>query len=296
MKGDTAPLGYTIVEVMIVLAVSGVMFLIAANFIGGRQQSVSFTQGVNELASNIQNTIEEVSDGKYSDVDLSCSFSYPSSAATAFVNGTGGSTQGQNTNCIFLGKVLHFNIADGVSGATPAEQYETLTLAGGRLDNANTPVYMDAAHVCAPLDNDGPVIVGGAPGNAVGGLTTIQAVPQLLDVIDVSLQTIGSVPATPGVCTVASGSTSYGIGFLQDLGTANEAPAKPIDLYYVAGLGANTAVGTGNVNGTTLMRVPVQDDIVMCISDGVHWATINLGNENNQLAVDVKMLGTTPCS
>lgn len=54
MKGGKSPLGYTVVEVMIVLAVSGIMFLVAANFINGKQQKTSFANGVNEMASRIQ--------------------------------------------------------------------------------------------------------------------------------------------------------------------------------------------------------------------------------------------------
>ena len=66
------PLGYTIIEVMIVLAVSGLMFIIAATFINGKQQRATFTAGVNEMASELQNVIEQVNDGSYADVPLNC--------------------------------------------------------------------------------------------------------------------------------------------------------------------------------------------------------------------------------
>ena len=68
MNGGKRPLGYTIIEVMIVLAVSGVMFIIAASFISGKQESTAFTEGANEFASQLQQTIAEVADGQYSDV------------------------------------------------------------------------------------------------------------------------------------------------------------------------------------------------------------------------------------
>ena len=48
------PFGYTIVEVMIVLAVSSAMFLIAANFINGKQERTAFSQGSNEMVSQLQ--------------------------------------------------------------------------------------------------------------------------------------------------------------------------------------------------------------------------------------------------
>lgn len=102
MKGVKQPLGYTIIEVMIVLAISGLMFLIAANFISGKEESTSFTEGTNEFVTDMQSVINQVTDGQYSDISFQCvssggTLSFPS-----------GGSQGTNPACVFLGKFLYF--------------------------------------------------------------------------------------------------------------------------------------------------------------------------------------------
>src|SRR4051812_28553600 len=105
MNGGKLPLGYTVIEVMIVLAVSGLMFVIATNFISGKQAKTSFTAGSNELASKVQDLIGEVNDGKYSDIPLSCSANIggPTSVSDGAPDAE---TQGTNPQCVFLGKIL----------------------------------------------------------------------------------------------------------------------------------------------------------------------------------------------
>ncbi|HVV66698.1 MAG TPA: prepilin-type N-terminal cleavage/methylation domain-containing protein [Candidatus Saccharimonadales bacterium] len=118
-KQQKQGMGYTIIEVMIVLAVSGLMFVIAATFINGKQEKTAFTQGVNEMASRVQDVIEQVTDGNYSDIPLKCTGS-PSGTT---IGSDPTETQGTNSSCVFIGKFFHF----GVSG-TPTN-YELFSLA-----------------------------------------------------------------------------------------------------------------------------------------------------------------------
>jgi prepilin-type N-terminal cleavage/methylation domain-containing protein len=143
------PLGYTIIEVMIVLAVSGVMFLIASAFVNGKQEKTAFTSGVNDMASNIQAVIEQVNDGQYSDVALSC----PGAPSAA---------QGTNAACVFLGKMIY------PESANPAI-FQVQSIIGDRLINGT----------------DNPAInfhTDEADATVVSSLTTSQATPQSLAV------------------------------------------------------------------------------------------------------------------
>ncbi len=109
MKGGKLPLGYTIVEVLVVLAVSGVLFLLAADFITGKQSKTSFQQGSNELVSRLQAIVEEVSTGHYADIPLTCdAFSNPS----RLIFDPTVKPQGSNQDCVFLGKIIHFSVAN----------------------------------------------------------------------------------------------------------------------------------------------------------------------------------------
>lgn len=58
-------LGFTIVEVMIFLAVSGIMFLVAANFISGKEAQAEYIQGMNYTAADIRTIINNVANGNY---------------------------------------------------------------------------------------------------------------------------------------------------------------------------------------------------------------------------------------
>ncbi|MCL4358171.1 hypothetical protein M1512_04785 [Patescibacteria group bacterium] len=57
--------GFTIIETMIFLAVSGVTFLIATAFISGKEAQGEYTQGMLNANSFVQSIINNVSDGNY---------------------------------------------------------------------------------------------------------------------------------------------------------------------------------------------------------------------------------------
>jgi hypothetical protein len=116
------PLGYTIVEVLIVLAVSSFMFLIAANFISGKQEKTAFTEGSNDTVTKLQQVLEDVTNGHYSDIPLTCSTS------SGTIQITSGGTQGTNKDCIFLGKLVRFYAADGGDKVN----YQVYSLAAAR--------------------------------------------------------------------------------------------------------------------------------------------------------------------
>ena len=316
MKGARTPAGYTIVEVMIVLAVSGLMFLMAASFIGGKQEDTSFPQGVNELASSIQNTIAQVSDGQYSDINLTCNFHYvtadpqtsymsPPPAIAAGPGTTTNNTAGndhsatsQNIECTFLGKVLEFD-EPGMPGVS-VQQYQTFTLAGGRLDNNNQPITADpgpnpGVFYPTPLDDDAPTPIDPA-------LTTTTQIPQNLNVVDISQEPIAQEPTSLTIPFVHgfSSNSSYGIGFIQDLGTTSEVGAEngsqPINIYYVNGLVYPETPAASTINGASLSLLQPGQEIVMCVTDYKQYADIEIGGSSNQLNVRVKMLGDQPSS
>lgn len=60
-----AKAGFTIIEVMIFLAISGLTFLIAASFINGKEAQAEFTQGMNNANATLRNLIDNVGNGNY---------------------------------------------------------------------------------------------------------------------------------------------------------------------------------------------------------------------------------------
>jgi prepilin-type N-terminal cleavage/methylation domain-containing protein len=98
--------GFTIVETLIVLAVTGALLSMALFTFSGQQNKVEFSQAVRDIQSVIQTTANEVSAGYYpSSNQVTCSV-----GASGPILGVGASEQGSNTGCIFLGKVMQFDI------------------------------------------------------------------------------------------------------------------------------------------------------------------------------------------
>ncbi len=265
MKGGKRPLGYTIIEVMIVLVISGVMFLIASQFISGKEQTTAFTQGVNTMASQIQNTIQQVTSGQYSDIPLNCAFNGTTTSVTPGTN-----TQGTNSQCVFLGKLIRFT---GVNNPN----YEVISLAGGQVD----PSTLAASTTPQQLlnDTDPTIICSGA-----SCLTTSQAIQQQLDIVGMSI-------TDPAGTTFRN--QYYNIGFIQGLGNLNgsgsfQSGAQPISMIY----SPVTTPGMqpdSSINGNVLYA----QSATICVSDSGtstsgQLAKIIIGSSNNQFGVTVQ--------
>lgn len=272
MKGGKTPLGYTIVEVMIVLAVSGVMFLIAANFINGKQEHTAFTEGSNDLVSRLQNIAQDVTDGHYSDWPITCDAN-PSGTAISFP-ASGSPGQGANPKCVFLGKLVHFYI----SGTALPQAYETFSLAAARNITGSLP----------------------QPGvKAIPGLTDQSTVPQNLYVQGMHVLDL----------TGNDHPSVSNIGFAQGLGTipdptagVYQSGAQTVGLVYTTALDNAAA---GSVTAIAGGAVQPAKSAVICLSDGTRYAQVFIGgtngsapssNNGNQLNVSVQQLGTVACS
>lgn len=265
------PRGYTIIEVMIVLAVSGVMFLIAANFINGKQAKTAFTEGVNDTVSRLQDTIEQVTDGQYSDIPLNCQFN-PNTQLTSFPTYVTPAGQGQNSQCVFLGKLWYFNLVSDPK----TSKYKVLSVAGGRVDT-NGAVITDPA-AAAPA--------------VVPDLSTDQVVNQSLDITNIYYYADDRhyVETSPSI---------QAFGFLQSQGSADTngnlaSGAQTMGLYYVDGVfnlsshNIDTASGAGG-------KLQATKGIALCVSDGQRYALITVGvagdgsATGNPLSVDADM-------
>ncbi len=92
--------GFTIIEVIIFLSIS--MALVAGTVVlfNTRIPRSQFSQGVNDLASKLSSSANDVANGFY-----------PSTSNFTCTNGTissGSTEQGKNAGCLFLGKAIQF--------------------------------------------------------------------------------------------------------------------------------------------------------------------------------------------
>jgi prepilin-type N-terminal cleavage/methylation domain-containing protein len=142
--------GFTIVETMIVLAVTGMLFLLAVMAVGGRQNETEFQQAINDVQSSLQQTITQVNSGDFQEANnITCK----ELGGRVDISLSGGSTatEGTNTNCVFVGKVLQFV---NKTGSDP-QQYISYPVAGLRTDSSG--------QICTDIACAAPVAV--APDN-----------------------------------------------------------------------------------------------------------------------------------
>jgi type II secretory pathway pseudopilin PulG len=134
--------GFTIVETMIVLAITGGLFIVIAASLAGRESAAEFTHAIQSVQSQIQQTINQVSAGFYpSTSNFTCA---ANGGGLLFQNGV--SNQGSNQDCIFLGKVMQFSLQN-VNSA----QFQTYTVAGLRGPTIGST---------SPFQNVTPTVVG----------------------------------------------------------------------------------------------------------------------------------------
>ena len=286
MKGgkNRQPLGYTILEVMIVLAVSGIMFLIAASFISGKQERTAFVAGVNNMTAQLQDAIQQVTAGQYSDIPLTCTAGMPGNPPT--FSGSLSPSQGTANRCVFVGKFFHFWTNDAPGGPSGPAAYDVFTLAGNRLVNGNPAVNLtdvDPAPVYGPTVN----------------LTTQNTIPQTLDI-----NTGGSIGGITVVDTSNSPHTGvYGFGFMESLGalaTGGHDAGTYLSGSQTTNLVYSPHLTTQNQSGTAaigIMSSPANPlayakAVTICLSDGTQYATISIGDVNStNLNVTAHILG-----
>jgi type II secretory pathway pseudopilin PulG len=274
--------GYTIMEVMIFLAVSGFMFVIAATFISGKQAKAEFRQGMTSANNAIQNVINNVNDGFYpSGANFKCTsddtggrpqLAPPNVGATT-------STQGTKKGCVFMGKVVMFG---GVTD--PGRGYSILTMAGRQYKGS-----ANAATVPGSFDEAKPVAVTGNPtyeltekANFEGGMTMTRAF--LADSPGKKLDGIGFY-------------SSFGA---YDSGGALESGAQNVVVVAIPGPGnfnpALSQMATEAEGSSTDANVQANPDITLCFDSGSgQYGTIVLGGPGGQrLATKMQIYSSKP--
>lgn len=148
-RGSIRSGGYTIVETLIFLAVSGMMVISAVLLVSGQQGKTEFAQTVQDFSSQLQDISNDVSTG-YS--------AFPFDSDRCRIVGAGGrhivhaDPTGGDDTCIFIGRVLQF-VPDG---------YRTISVVGQRTDSSGKEV--------TNLATAGPLALapGSGPSGSVG--------------------------------------------------------------------------------------------------------------------------------
>lgn len=110
-------------EVLLFMAISGLMFIVAANFISGKQARAEFKQGMNTITSELTAVINDVNNGYFpARDDIKCSAD--DAGGPLIFTGTA-KEQGANKGCVFMGKIFGLE-----SGDINNHTYKVYTVAG----------------------------------------------------------------------------------------------------------------------------------------------------------------------
>jgi len=268
--------GFTIVETLIVMAVTGFMFLAAVLLISGRTGKTQFMTATNDLKEQIQQTINETTTGYF-----------PNSGTFKCVSGGMGmqpvlsvATQSQGTNgdCIFLGKAVQF----GING--DPDSYLTYSIAGNRQQAGAEVTSLTQANPIAvakygAFTGDITIKQGLENGLKAGTMkyaASAGATPTVdttgFAVLTTFATTTASGSDCSGVCSGSQGLTLYAIGtgstplnsqakdgfvtLLNVAGAANYKPTDQVKLCLNSGTTKQSAVytigGTGNAQSVDL--------------------------------------------
>ena len=243
--------GFTILETMIFLAVSGFILISALALMSGRQVQIQYQQAVREYDAVIRATVNDVSTGFFPGTAFSCE-----EGPDSMVFSIAAAEQGTRGDCVFAGKAIAFNEND----------MDIFTLAAKR-----TP--FQASAVDANLEKITPIA------GSVVSLTEAKQNKWGLEQIGVSDEAGNEVAFVAFVAE--SGSSLFSTG---QEGSGMHA----VRLFKGTDLSLLTASSPGNI-GSDLSPVDRDDAIYVCLvnPEGNRKAVIIIGRDGRSLSTVV---------
>jgi hypothetical protein len=254
--------GYTIVESMIFLAVTGAILVSAMLLIGGQQRKSEFNTGIRDIHSQLTDIVNDVSTGYYNNPTTGLTCPYTSRVSTEL---------GGNADCVFVAKAIQF--ASQENGDESAEVY---SLIGRRQKPDRTDIRS--------LRDAEPVILNEAD-------TTLR-LPYGIRVV--------SVTYTAGGTNYPVGSVGLSSKFTGNLGSGGIEGTQNIDLIPITGttLGQSKA---DNASKTAIEQNIMDESfynpdggVTICFRSGGtnQFAKIKLGGQGRQNSVSLEITGS----
>ncbi len=254
-KSARQPNGFTIVEVLIFLAITGSLFVLAMSAFNGEQARAEFNTSIREVDAKLQDVINNVGSGLYSyDGKIQCQI-----VANKILLSTVATAQGTNTPCIYIGQFIHF-----APHGTPS-QLNVYSVAAKRIDSSGKEVTTIAAGDPLVIANG-----NGAVHNAFGPDTTDDfTMPFGLRATKVTYDN-GAGPVPTGSAgffttfnqysgnTLASGSTATDVVIITNPSPGINAPkAQMVDAIDIA---LNGGAANFIINPTNGIKVCLESD------------------------------------
>jgi len=276
--------GFTIIEVMIVLAVTGLLFVSAAALISGKQNQTAFDQSIRQVQSQIQQVINEVTVGFYPNLgNIQCN----GAGGTVALTKAAGTAQGANAGCVFLGKAIQFQV-----GSTDPEQFKVYSIAGlqkGGAGGIESGSLSDAKpKVIAPSSSEVNLPDSTATETLQNGLTTARM-----------YYNSGSGDKKIGIVVFANSLAQFSTTNGALLSGSQEVNLLPIDDNEVKSkLGVDVTTGVDIINTKLFTLTPnTTMAVYLCFASGGtdQSGLITIGGNGRQLAVNLTIKSGKVC-
>lgn len=249
--------GYTILEVMIFLSVSGALLVSTMTLISGKEERTRFSQSIGTFEQNINDILNDVSTGYYAtNQGLTCETS--AASTVDLMAAPLGSVEQGTQGCIFLGKAIRLDVPDS---------FDAYTMVGVKtatsLSNADATL----------LGSGTPAKPGVITRNSLGANLEIKKAVSL------------KAPDFDDLSGIALVSNFSQVSALNGTVTGN---ATQVTVYEVQG---NFETEAGKATMT-----PATDGILLCLqqSGGSRKATLTIGANNQQLRTETKIVDDWP--
>jgi len=246
MKGGNRAKGFTIVETLIVLAVSGTMLVSVISMISGQQGKSQFQSAINNVAQQLQQSIDDVANGYYPTSNIMCSASGGVPVITF-----GNSGLGSNQDCILVGKVIVFDSTDLANQKFVA--YPMVDLRTGSNINSRIAIARGSrVHTNVP-DNSVKTSLG-------AGLAIVYSGQSGVTFGTVGFGLIMSNISNSGIGADISGSQSTGIYSISNTKSTNSSVTNVDNIdtlvnYVASTNGYNICLASGTTNQSGLISI-----------------------------------------
>lgn len=285
--------GFTVVETMIVLAVTGALFLVAMVAVSGRQNETEFQQAINDIQDTLQSTIASVTSGDYSSQgNFSCSDPNPSAPGDKPLLSSTPAQEGVSSGCILLGKAVQF-----APKLTPADSQAYFTYLVAGLRNNNGSMTTAYPMVVAPTTSQSNIPDASVKADLEYGLSVVS-----MKYVSSSAGTvpIGAVAFVNGLGTYsaqgyASGSQQFYLVPIQgtSLNQTPPAAAEAIDTQSIFGAGLANSF---NAVTSSSASYSVQICFASATTNQSGKITIGGAGSNNLDTVTTTIYNTKDCT
>ncbi len=278
---------FTIIEILIVLAVTSAILVSALLLIGHQQQDTEFNQAIHDIQSQIDNIINNVASGYYASNE---NFECTAPGGLIKIDTVSPHSRGSNTDCIFVGRAIQFGLHGQHS------HFNVYNLIGLQKNSSG--------QLATNLDELQPVALTYEPSQpastyiASSSVDTTERDTLLYGLTADTMSYVALNPPPPG------GNTGV-VAFISSLGSYNgpdlNSGSQTVGLYVADGTAIDNDEATA-VNQIDYNQLPTPHSnliqashVDICFTGGTDKkAVITIGSNNRQLSTTLSV-GSAPC-